>query len=61
VQGVGVIVNYGIFSAVVLLSSQAARWPALALIPAAAAAMCVTYLGMHHYAFPRTQLGTAHE
>jgi putative flippase GtrA len=53
VQIGGVVVNYGIFSLVVTLSDQAARWPVLALVPAAAAAMCLTYLGMHYFAFPR--------
>ncbi len=61
VQIGGVVVNYGTFSALVTLSGQAQRWPVLALVPAAAAAMCFTYLGMHYYAFPRTPLDAAHD
>jgi putative flippase GtrA len=52
VQLGGAAVNYGVFSAVVTLSDQAARWPVLALVPAAAAAICFTYVGMHYFAFP---------
>lgn len=61
VQFGGVVVNYGVFSAVVALSAQAARWPILALVPAAATAMGFTFLGMHYFAFPRQPLGPAHE
>jgi len=52
VQLGGVVVNYGVFSAGVALSTQAMRWPLIALVPAAAAAMGFTYLGMHYFAFP---------
>lgn len=53
VQGGGVVVNYGVFATVVALSARAERWPFIALFPAAAAAMCFTYVGMHYFAFPR--------
>jgi putative flippase GtrA len=53
VQGVGVAINYGVFSAVVFASAYAARLPVLALIPASLLAMFATYLGMHRFAFPR--------
>lgn len=61
VQAGGVLVNYGAFSVFVTLSSHATRWPVLALVPAAAMAMGFTYVGMHYYAFPRTQLDAAHD
>lgn len=61
VQIGGVVVNYGVFSAVVALSAQAARWPIIALVPAAATAMGFTYLGMHYFAFPRQPLGATHD
>ena len=60
VQIVGVIVNYGTFSAIVMVSSLSATWPVLALVPASLVAMFVTYLGMHHFAFPRAA-ETAHD
>jgi putative flippase GtrA len=61
VQFGGVIANYGVFSAVVALSEQAARWPFIALVPAAATAMGFTYFGMLYYAFPRQPLAGAHD
>jgi putative flippase GtrA len=53
VQAGGVVVNYGVFATTVALSARAERWPIVALLPAAAAAMCFTYVGMHYFAFPR--------
>jgi putative flippase GtrA len=47
VQLGGAAVNYGVFFTLVTLS--------------AAAAMCLTYLGMHYFAFPRARLDTAHD
>lgn len=60
VQVGGVVVNYGVFAAVVALSARAERWPLIALFPAAAAAMGFTYIGMHYFAFPR-KLEAAHD
>jgi putative flippase GtrA len=57
VQIGGVVVNYGVFSALVTLWGQAARWPVIALVPASAIAMCFTYVGMHFFAFPATARG----
>jgi putative flippase GtrA len=61
VQCGGVIANYGVFSAVITLSAQAARWPLIALVPAAATAMGFTFFGMHYYAFARQPLEAAHD
>jgi len=60
VQGVGITINYGVFSVIVFLSAHAARLPVLALVPASAVAMFATYLGMHRFAFPRA-VEPAHE
>jgi putative flippase GtrA len=61
VQVSGALLNYGTFSALVVLFAQAARWPILALVPASALAMCFNYLGMYYFAFRRPPLNPAHE
>ena len=61
VQIGGVVVNYGLFAALVATWPDAARWPTLALVPAAAVAMCFTYVGMHQFTFPSAQVDSSHE
>jgi putative flippase GtrA len=61
VQASGALLNYGTFSALVVLFESAARWPVLALVPASALAMCFNYLGMYFFAFRRQAMNPAHE
>lgn len=59
VSAVGALVNFGVYSALVLLLAWMAQRPLAALAVASVVAMLVNYLGSRHFAFRPQALPTS--